>query len=269
MLDRKYILENLAAVKQNCANRNVTVDVDQMIDLEEQRRGLLQQVQDLNRQANETQAKIKKASNEERPGIIEQGRKLREQKDDTQKQHDELDAQIEVIQRQIPNMAHADAPIGVDDKANLELRRGKHEPPKFDFQPLDHVELGLKHDLIDFEGGARVAGNGFYFLKNEAVLLELALQRYALDLLLAEGFTPTITPDLARTEILQGIGFAPRGGAIAMVEAGETSLGGRLPINVSGAIPATRSSSRGARRCSRPARSSASAAWAAGSPTPT
>lgn len=211
MLDRKYIIENLDAVRQNCTNRNVTVDIDQMLQLEEQRRGLLQQVQELNRQANETQGKIKGASNEERPAIIEQGRKLREQKDETQKQHDELDQQIEDIQRQIPNMAHPDAPVGVDDKANLEIRRGEHEPPKFDFTPLDHVELGLKHDLIDFEGGARVAGNGFYFLKNEAVLLELALQRYALDLLLAEGFTPTITPDLARTEILQGIGFAPRG----------------------------------------------------------
>ena len=71
--------------------------------------------------------------------------------------------------------------------------------------------MGEKLDLIDFEGGASVAGHGFYFLKNDAVLLELALQRYALDVLMKEGFTPTITPDLARQEILQGIGFIPRG----------------------------------------------------------
>src|SRR5439155_1661320 len=83
------------------------------------------------------------------------------------------------------------------------IRRGKHQPRKFDFKPLDHVELAEKLELIDFEGGAKVAGHGFYFLKNEAVLLELALQRYALDLLIAEGFTPTITPDMARNAILQ------------------------------------------------------------------
>ena len=76
---------------------------------------------------------------------------------------------------------------GADDQANLEIRRGKHEPPKFDFKPLDHVELGEKLGLMDFEGGAKVAGHGFYFLKNDAVLLELALQRYALDLLVRRG----------------------------------------------------------------------------------
>ena len=69
---------------------------------------------------------------------------------------------------------------------------------RFDFEPLDHLALGAKLDLIDFEGGARVAGQKFYFLKNEAVLLDLALQRFALDILIEEGFTPVATPDLAR-----------------------------------------------------------------------
>ena len=81
-------------------------------------------------------------------------------------------------------MSHPDAPIGVDDKSNLELFRGKTPLPTFDFKPLDHVELGEKLDLVDFEAGASVAGHGFYFLKNEAVLLELALQRYAVDVLM-------------------------------------------------------------------------------------
>src|SRR5208283_1508590 len=111
---------------------------------------------------------------------------------------------------QIPNLSHPDAPIGVDDKANLELFRGKTPLPSFSFKPLDHVELAEKLDLVDFEGGASVAGHGFYFLKNEAVLLELALQRYALDVLLAEGFTPVATPDMARNEILEGVGYIPR-----------------------------------------------------------
>ena len=83
--------------------------------------------------------------------------------------------------------------------------------PEFAFPVLDHVELGEQLDLIDFEAGARVAGHGFYFLRNEAVLLELALQQFAMRLLIAEGFTPVITPDLAYSEILQGTGYIPRG----------------------------------------------------------
>ncbi|HEV3023995.1 MAG TPA: serine--tRNA ligase, partial [Pirellulales bacterium] len=138
----------------------------------------------------------------------------------------------------IPNLSHPDAPLGADDQANLEIRKGKTLPPAFDFKPLDHVELGERLGLFDFDGGAKVAGHGFYFLKNEAVLLELALQRYALDLLMAEGFTPTITPDLARNEILQGTGYIPRGpetqiysiaeSDLSLVATAEITLGGLL-----------------------------------------
>ena len=81
----------------------------------------------------------------------------------------------------------------------------------FDFPPLDHVELGKQLDLIDFEGGARTTGIGFYFLKNEAVLLELALQHYAVELLIERRLHTDDHPDLARSEILAGIGFIPRG----------------------------------------------------------
>jgi seryl-tRNA synthetase len=80
-----------------------------------------------------------------------------------------------------------------------------------DFDILDHVELGDKHDMIDFEAGARIAGHGFYFLKNDGVMLELALQQYAVNHLVKNGFTPVITPDLAYTEILHGTGYIPRG----------------------------------------------------------
>ena len=73
------------------------------------------------------------------------------------------------------------------------------------------MQLAEKLDLVDFEAGANVAGHGFYFLKNEAVLLELALQRYAVDVLMGEGFTPVTTPDLARNDVLAGTGYIPRG----------------------------------------------------------
>jgi seryl-tRNA synthetase len=212
VLDRRFIIENAELVKQNCDYRGVSADVDQLVELEMERRGLHNEIQELNRQANEVSKTIGKARDaSEREAIKEEGRRLREQKDAGQEEHDLLDGRIADIQNAIPNMSHPKAPVGEDDKANLELRRGKHEPPTFDFEPLNHVQIAEQLDLIDFEGGARVAGNGFYFLKNEAVLLELALQHYALQRLIQEGFTPLTTPDLARTEILSGIGFIPRG----------------------------------------------------------
>ncbi|MBO7678282.1 MAG: serine--tRNA ligase, partial [Thermoguttaceae bacterium] len=135
-------------------------------------------------------------------------------------------------------MAHPDAPIGDDDTANTPCAYGKTPLPEFDFTPLDHVELAKGLDLIDFEGGARVAGAGFYFLKNEAVLLELALQQYAVSFLMKHGFTPASTPDLAKNEILQGTGYIPRGNEtqiysientdLSLVATAEITLGGLL-----------------------------------------
>ena len=135
-------------------------------------------------------------------------------------------------------MSHPDAPVGEDDTSNREIRRGEHEPPAFDFPILDHVELAEKHDLIDFEAGARIAGSGFYFLKNEAVLLELALQQFAVGELVKHGFQPVITPDLASSEILQGTGYIPRGPEtqsysventnLNLVATAEITLGGML-----------------------------------------
>jgi seryl-tRNA synthetase len=225
MLDRKFIVENSEPIKQNCANRGMQPDIDRFLELDQQCRQVQQQVQDLNRQANEVSKSIGKAKDaEQREARKNEGRQLREQKDKAQSEHDQLLSELTEIQRQIPNMAHPDAPIGIDDKANLEITRGKHKPRQFDFTPLDHVELGEKLDLFDFEGGSKTTGHGFYFLKNDAVLLELALQRYAVEVLQNEGFTLTTTPDLARNEVLEGIGFNPRGAETQIYSINDTDL---------------------------------------------
>ena len=112
--------------------------------------------------------------------------------------------------RLISNMSHPDAPVGSNLADNKVLRR-VGEPRHFDFKPKDHVTIAEALDLVDFEAGAAVAGPKFYFLKNEAVLLELALIQYAMQTLLKSGYTPIITPDVAKSEVLEGIGFLPRG----------------------------------------------------------
>jgi len=239
MLDRRFIVENAPLVKENCLRRGAKVDVDRLVALDGERRAKQSQVDDLNRQANEVSKSIGQTKDAaEREARKEAGRKLREEVAAAQAGLEQLEQEIDALQRAIPNLSHPDAPIGGDDTANLEVRRGQHAPRQFEFKPLDHVELGEKLQLFDFEAGAKVAGHGFYFLKNEAVLLELALQHYALRLLLGEGFTPMITPDLARNEILQGTGYIPRGpetqiysvadSDLSLVATAEITLGGLL-----------------------------------------
>jgi seryl-tRNA synthetase len=254
MLDRRFIVENVELVKQNCANRGSKADVDKFVALETDRKAKQTELDELNRQANDVSKSIGKAKDAaEREERKTEGRRLRELATAVETQLKWIVEEADAVLRTIPNLSHPEAPIG-GEAASKELRRGKTPLPQFSFKPLDHVQLGEKLDLFDFEAGAKVAGHGFYFLKNEAVLLELALQRYALDLLLKEGFTPTITPDLARNEILQGIGFTPRGPEtqiysvadtdLSLVATAEITLGGmladeildeeRLPLKVCG-----------------------------------
>jgi seryl-tRNA synthetase len=236
MLDRKFIVENADRVKENCARRGVRCDVDRLVEVELARRQKLQLVEDLNRQANEIAKTIGKAKDAaEREARKEEGRKLREQKDAAQAEHDKLDAEARAIQLAVPNLTHPNAPIGGEHDSR-EVRRGTTPIRQFDFKPLDHVTLGEKLGLVDFEAGARTTGHGFYFLKNDAVLLDLALERYALDVLIGEGFALTTTPDLARNEILEGIGFNPRGPEtqVYSIENSDLSLVGTAEITLGG-----------------------------------
>jgi seryl-tRNA synthetase len=236
MLDRKFLVENADRVKQNCAQRGVPCDVDRLVELEAERKQKLQVVEDLNRRANEIAKSIGKAKDAaEREARKEEGRRLREQKDAMQSELDALEAQCRAIQAAIPNLTHPDAPIGGEHDSR-EIRRGATPIRQFDFKPLDHVTLGEKLGLVDFEAGARTTGHGFYFLKNDAVLLDLALERYALEVLMGEGFTLTTTPDLALNKILEGIGFHPRGPEtqVYSIENSDLSLVGTAEITLGG-----------------------------------
>ena len=272
MLDRKFILENIEAVKRNCQNRHITADVDKFVAFEQQRKSLQQELEKLQAEANTVSKSIGQAKSDgEREDKKEEGRSLRDKAVAVKTKIDTIEIDLDAIQRSIPNMSHSDAPIGADNTANLCRSLGKTPIPTFDFKPVDHVVLAEKLDLIDFEAGARVAGAGFYFLKNEAVLLELALQRYAVEVLLQAGFTLTTTPDLARNDVLQGTGYIPRGPEtqiysidgtdLSLVATAEIPLGGmlagetveaeKLPIRLCGISHCFRTEAGAAGRASR------------------
>lgn len=211
MLDYKFIKDNLDAVKENIKNRNMTADADKVVELYDKRTALVTKQQDLQQQRNENAKAMKqKLDNEKRQELIQAGKKIKEDIAEVEKELSQIEIDLDTAARQIPNMIHPDAPIGKLDTENLEIKK-VGTPRKFDFEPKDHVQLAEELDLLDFDRGTKVSGPKFYYLKNEAVFLEQALIQYALNILRKHGFEIFITPDIAREEILKGIGFNPRG----------------------------------------------------------
>ena len=236
MLDLKFVKENREAVAENIRNRNMDVDLDKVIELYNRRSLLIRETEELRKKRNENAKKMKgKLSSEERQTLIEEGKSLKSAIAEAEARLEGVEKDLFAEAGKIPNMAHPDAPAGKEEKDNLEIKRFL-EPTVFSFQPKDHVQLGQELDLIDFETATRVTGPKFYYLKNEAVYLELALIRYALDTLRSRGFTPITTPDIAKEEILEGIGFNPRGeeSNIYNLEGTGTCLIGTAEITLGG-----------------------------------
>ncbi len=246
MLDRRWVADHTDEVIENCRRRglpeSLLAEVGRFASLDADRRRLKGEIDGLNQQAGQVSRSIgKAASDEEREARKAEGRQLREQISALEAASNEVVAAGDAILRAIPNLTHPEAPAG-GEEASIDVRRGKTAIPTFDFQPLDHVALGEKHDLFDFEAGSKVAGHGFLFSKNDAVLLELALQRYAVEILARRGFTLTTTPDLARDSILEGTGFMPRGpetqiysiseSDLSLVATAEITLGGAMQDHV-------------------------------------
>ena len=211
MLDYKFIKDNLEAVKKNIADRNMNADADIVVELYDKRTKLVTDRQSLQEKRNaNAQAMKQKLDSDARQKLIDEGRKIKDDLAAAEKELAEIETKLEEAARKIPNMASPNAPVGKLDTENLEVKK-VGTPRTFDFKPKDHVELMEALDLIDFERGTKVSGSKFYYLKNDAVFLEQALIQYALNTLRKHGFTPFITPDVAKEEVLKGIGFNPRG----------------------------------------------------------
>src|SRR5215210_4363180 len=238
MLDLRYVRENAEAVAENAKNRGVSVDVDLVVELADRRSELIQELNELRQQQNVLSKDIPKmVSPEERQRLVGESRSIKRQIPEKEAELASVEERLREEMLKIPNMTHPDAPIGKDDTENVEIRRSG-EIPDFGFEPKDHVELGESLGIIDFEAGTKVAGSKFYFLRGDAVFLELGLVRYALDTLIRHGYEPAITPDLARDEALIGTGFIPRGPEtqIYSIEDSDLSLVATAEITLAGSL---------------------------------
>ena len=235
MLDPRILESRRDEIVASCKSRRVDVDVDAAIAAQRRVTEIQTELNGLNQRRNEHQAGGKrKLEPAEREAHVAEGRQLKEEVAGLEKRLADERAVLQPLMLAIPNFLHPDSPQGGEADFN-ELRR-VGEPRKFEFEPLDHLGLSEKLDLFDFEAGAKVSGQKWYFLKNEAVLLELALQRMALDFVMEAGFTPFATPDVARKEIVDGLAFSPRGSEsqIYSIEGTDLDLIGTAEITLGG-----------------------------------
>jgi seryl-tRNA synthetase len=217
MLDIKFIREDPDLIKQNCKNRLVNVDINKLLTLDEKKRKLETEIGESRAKRNiGSKTKPSKAEINEMKELGEKIKKMEEKLNP-------ISQEIKELLLTIPNLTHPDVRISKNEDDNPVIGVFK-EPTKFDFKPLDHAQLAEKNDLIDFERAAKVSGAKFYYLKNELVFMEFALIRYALDIVMKHGFIPFITPDLAKREVLEELGFNPRGESTQVYNIENTDL---------------------------------------------
>lgn len=231
MLDIKFIRENKELVRKNCLDRQVNVDLNKLLELDEHRRSALQKIEELRAKRNKTSAgKADKPRPEEISAMREVGKKIKI----LEKERETVETEYKELLKRLPNMTHPQSPVGGEDAYKVIFKN--REPKKFNFEPKDHEELLVKNDLIDFERATKVSGPKFYYFKNNLVRLNQALINYGIDIAAKNGYVLIETPDLAKTEILEGIGFNPRGKEtqVYSIKNTDLSLIGTAEITIGG-----------------------------------
>ncbi len=207
MLDIKVIREQPDAVRAALKRRGGEYPLDQVLDLDAQRRATQTRLDETRSRQKAASALVGKASKEERPALLDGAKALSEEVKTLEQEERALADQVKDLMLRIPNSAHESVPEGGENDA-VEVKRWG-DPPAFAFDVRDHMEIGEALDIIDTARGARTSGARFAYLKGQAALLELSLVRFAIDRLVARGFTPVIPPVLVRREAMEGTGFLP------------------------------------------------------------
>ncbi|MHB8945622.1 MAG: serine--tRNA ligase, partial [Bacillota bacterium] len=171
MLDISYIREHPEEVKRGAAKKHFPAPVDELLEVDRRRREAQRKVEDLRAEKNRRSKEIPGLAAEERQAAVTAMRQVDKDLKELEPELVRLEKEFDGLMLQIPNVPAPDVPEGADDRDNLEIRRWG-EPRKFDFEPLDHVALGEKLDIIDFARGSKVGGSRSYYLKNEGALLE-------------------------------------------------------------------------------------------------
>ena len=210
MLDINYIRDHTKQVKQACQNKNLNPDVvDNLLKIDEKRRQLIGQVQELRTQRNSLS---KQLQGDRKENLLQQAGEVKKKLQDIEPQLRQTEESFNELMLQIPNVPLDDVPVGPDSSKNKVVRTWG-DKPKFDFEPKNHLELSQINNLIEFERGSKVSGFRGYFLKNEAVLIQQGLMQYALQKFVHKGYTPVIPPVIDKRAAFINSGHFPWGEA--------------------------------------------------------
>jgi seryl-tRNA synthetase len=209
MIDVKLIRTNPELVRENLKRRSDPEKLkllDEFIKADKTWRSLQTQINDLRRKRNELSARIAKLKKEglDETSLLKEADAIQTKITELNVQVDEYNQKSQVLLKRIPNLLHESVPYGHDENENIEIRRWG-SPPKFDFVPKNHLELAFNLGLVDEERANKVAGTGFYYLKGELALLDLAIQRFAIDYIVKKGYTLVEPPFMLRREPYEGV----------------------------------------------------------------
>jgi seryl-tRNA synthetase len=207
MLDIQFIRDNQEALKEVALAKNLSFDLDKLITLDEERRTLKQEVEELNSLKNDINSLIQEAKDDgERSEIIVKGKEIKAKLDEREPLYLAVKSQFDALMVTVPNIVSTDTPVGKDEDENVEVMKSG-EITSFAFTPRNHIELGKMLDIMDLEQGAQVSGYRGYYLKNEGALLAMGIVSYAMAKLVHNGYMPMIPPTLVKGRALYGTGY--------------------------------------------------------------
>ncbi|TVU30331.1 hypothetical protein EJB05_21946 [Eragrostis curvula] len=208
-IDFKWIRDNRDAVATNILSRNSAANLDLVLQLYDEYLALQKEVERLRAERNAVANKMKgKLDPSVRQALVEEGKNLKETLIALEEDLVQLTDKLQLEAQSIPNATHPDVPVGGEESSVVRKEVGSQR--NFNFTIKDHLRLGKELDLFDFDAAAEVSGSKFYYLKNEAVLLEMALVNWAISEVSKKGFTPLITPEIVRSSVVEKCGFQPR-----------------------------------------------------------
>ena len=209
MLDLRAIRDDPGPAREALARRGAAEALDELIALDSRRRELLPEVE--GRRARQNQASeeiaVAKRAGEDTGPVIEEMKAVSAELKGMQAELAEVEQRRDRLAATLPNLPHPDAPAGGEDEGVT--LRSVGEPPSFEFEPRDHLDLGLEHGWIEMEKAAEAAGARFAYLLGDLVIVELALIRFAVETVREQGFEPVVPPVLVREQPLYATGYFP------------------------------------------------------------
>ncbi|HCR55882.1 TPA: serine--tRNA ligase, partial [Candidatus Saccharibacteria bacterium] len=206
MLDIRFIRENADKVQESAKQKGYDVSITKLLELDDSRRGVQQQLDELREKRNANAAKMKGGKPDQ--ATIDEGKQIKTELAEYEKQFEAVDNEFQSLLSAVPNITLEDVPLGGEEDS-VEIKKiGEQKTGA-----VDHLDFAMKRDWVDFERGAKVAGAKFYFLKDELALLEQALIQYGINFVTQKGFRFLTVPHMVNSQTAEGAGFAPKGDA--------------------------------------------------------